>query len=265
MLILTWAARVIRTRRHFFGLASLLAANCLIACNSDPATPDRASGRLSARPQPPTRQLAPGRHALNLGSSRDGFIYIPANYQHGRPTPLLVLFHGAGRRATEWQGAFPNADSLGIVLVVPDSRAVTWDVVHADFGPDVEFLDQALEFAFRHVSVDPARLGLGGFSDGATYALSLGLSNGDFITHILSFSPGFIAPGELLGKPLIGITHGTNDGILPIAQTSRLIVPALRADGYTVLYQEFTGTHELPTNIAIPVLQWFLRGTPFGQ
>ena len=232
------------------------------ACGSDPVQ-SVGDGRLNARPQTPAQALAPGRHALGLGGTRDGFIYIPANYQHGRPTPLLVLFHGAGRSATEWQGAQSAADSLGIVLVVPDSRGVTWDVIRADFGPDVTFLDDALEVAFRHVSVDPTRIGLGGFSDGASYALSLGLTNGDFVTHILAFSPGLIAAGTIRGKPLIGITHGTEDTILPIGLTSRQIVPGLRANGYTVLYQEFQGTHQLPREVATPVFRWFVAGTPF--
>ncbi len=31
-----------------------------------------------------------------------------------------------------------------------------------------------------------------GFSDGASYALSLGVPNGDLFTHIVAFSPGFM-------------------------------------------------------------------------
>lgn len=37
--------------------------------------------------------------------------------------------------------------------------------------------------------------------------------------------------------------------MLPIAATSRTIVPALRARGYTVDYTEFSGGHEVPASI----------------
>lgn len=45
-------------------------------------------------------------------------------------------------------------------------------------------------------AVDTTRLGVGGFSDGASYALSLGLTNGDLFTHVIAFSPGALYPKE---------------------------------------------------------------------
>jgi len=35
-----------------------------------------------------------------------------------------------------------------------------------------------------------------GFSDGASYALSVGITNGDLFTHVIAFSPGFVAPAR---------------------------------------------------------------------
>jgi poly(3-hydroxybutyrate) depolymerase len=43
-------------------------------------------------------------------------------------------------------------------------------------------------------TVDPQRICVSGFSDGASYALSLGLANGDLFTHVAAFSPGFMRP-----------------------------------------------------------------------
>jgi predicted esterase len=40
-----------------------------------------------------------------------------------------------------------------------------------------------------------------GFSDGASYALSLGLANGDLFTHVLGFSPGFMRVPRHVGRP----------------------------------------------------------------
>src|SRR5262245_38469280 len=136
------------TRRYFIRMSSLAAAGVPLACLSNASGPDQAAGRLQSRPGSPTEPFAPGRHALELASERDGFFYIPANYQHGRATPLLVLFHGAGQRATEWNPAQSIADSLGIVLVVPDARNPSWDAIRGRFGPDVAFVDTALAKVF---------------------------------------------------------------------------------------------------------------------
>jgi predicted esterase len=247
------------TRRQFFERSALATAALAGACASsnEPDTP--SAGRLSIRPgRPGAAAPARGRQALGLGTARDGFLYVPTSYEHSRAAPLLVLFHGAGRSANEWGSAQSVADSLGIVLLVPDSRGVSWDAVRAAFGPDLAFVDAALALTFSRVNIDPQRMGMAGFSDGASYALSLGLANGDFMAKLLAFSPGLIAPAQRRGKPAIYVTHGTRDTVLPIAATSRLIVPALRADGYTVEYIEFDGAHELPLSIGTLAFEWFV-------
>ncbi|BBZ06076.1 hypothetical protein MDOR_02450 [Mycolicibacterium doricum] len=101
------------------------------------------------------------------------------------------------------------ADEFGVLLLAPASGKATWDVVVGGFGPDVTAIDQALADVFAHYTADPDRLAVGGFSDGASYALSLGMTNGDLFTHILAFSPGFAAPGDAVGRPAIYISHGT--------------------------------------------------------
>lgn len=58
------------------------------------------------------------------------------------------------------------------------------------FGPDVLYLNKALHHVFNRYSIDPSRLAVAGFSDGASYALSLGVANGDLFSHIIAFSPG---------------------------------------------------------------------------
>lgn len=103
------------------------------------------------------------------------------------------------------------------------------------------------------------RVALAGFSDGASYAISLGLPNGDLFSHVIAYSPGFSRETAPTGRPRIFVSHGTNDGVLPIAATSRTIVPALRASGYTVDYTEFSGGHEGPASITTQALDWFLR------
>lgn len=117
-------------------------------------------------------------------------------------------------------------------------------------------INRALERIFQLFSVDPHRIAVGGFSDGASYALGLGLANGDLFSKIIAFSPGSVPPGPRLGKPGIFVSHGDADAVLLIDRTSRRLVPALREEGFDVRYQEFSGPHTVPPSIAQEAPQW---------
>jgi len=136
---------------------------------------------------------------------------------------------------------------------------VTWDAIRGPFGPDVEFITRALDQTFTRCAVDSRKIAVGGFSDGATYGLSLGIDNGSLFTHVMAFSPGFSAARRPQGRPRIFISHGRSDNILPIDATSRRIVPALENAGYAVTYKEFDGPHAVPENIARDAFTWLTR------
>ena len=128
------------------------------------------------------------------------------------------------------------------------------------FGPDVVFINKALACTFRRVAIDPKRIALGGFSDGASYALSLGMRNGDLFNALIAFSPGFVSPGKFRGKPRIFVSHGRQDSVLPIDMASREIVPALQKRGYDVDYVEFDGDHTITKDVANKAAQWLVAG-----
>jgi phospholipase/carboxylesterase len=217
-------------------------------------------GRLSVRVGPPTERVTAGLHPLGLGSERDGLLYVPQSYEPERPAPLALLLHGAGGRA---QHSLPTlkgvADKTGMVLLAVDSRHETWDIIAVRrYGPDVVFIERALEHVFARCNIDPDHIAIEGFSDGASYALSLGLTNGDLFTHVLAFSPGFMAPARMEGKPRLFISHGTRDAVLPIERCSRRIVPQVQQAGYDVLYREFEGPHTVPSDVLSEAVVWFV-------
>lgn len=133
-----------------------------------------------------------------------------------------------------------------------------WDRVRGRYGPDVAFIDRALAHTFSRYAVDRARLAVEGFSDGASYALSLGLDNGDLFTAVVAFSPGFCAPNRPEGEPQIFVSHGTRDETLPIDACSRRIVPLLERAGYAVTYREFDGPHAIPPAVEREAFAWLV-------
>jgi phospholipase/carboxylesterase len=217
-------------------------------------------GRLLSNPGPPDGAAGTGLRPLGLGSGRDGLLYVPAGQDVTKEAPLAITLHGAGGDARSGLSHFIGlADEFGLVLLSPASRGRTWDVLEGGYGPDVGFIDRALGKTFDRLAVDPGRLAVTGFSDGASYALSLGLTNGDLFTHVIAFSPGFATPADRRGEPPVFVSHGTRDRVLPIERCSRKIVPQLEREGYEVRYREFDGPHTVPEAVAREALGWFTR------
>jgi phospholipase/carboxylesterase len=216
-------------------------------------------GHLGARPRPVADVGPPGLRTLASGRGRDALIYAPPGLSAEKPAPLVLLLHGAGGDAKQMFPLLAElADAHGIALFLPESRGRTWDLILEDYGPDVALIDWGLGEIFARYPIDPARIAIGGFSDGASYALSLGLINGALFTHVLAFAPGFMAPTRVEDSPRFFVAHGVDDRVLPIDRTSRRVVPSLRRAGYEVEYREFPAGHVVPPEIAAAAVAWFL-------
>jgi predicted esterase len=225
------------------------------------AVPPYSDGRLHAR-IPPDGSLTPhppapmegGTHRLKFPDGREARLHVPPDTD-GRPLRLLVLLHGAG-------GQHGGADSLalahaarhGTLLLIPDALGSSWDLLRGGYGPDLSFIDRALLWVMRHHAVDAERISIGGFSDGASYALSVGLMNGDLFSDILAFSPGFMAPLRRVGQPRVFVSHGQGDKVLSV-ERAHAIAEHLANDGYDVLYEEFNGGHIVEPAIARAALR----------
>ena len=221
-------------------------------------------GHLQARPGVVRSGPSPvGLRRLDLDGVRDGYLYVPVTHRAGRSSPLVLLLHGAGEDARDGLALLRGqADAAGLILLSLSSRGPTWDLIVGRYGPDVAAIDRALGQTFSRYAVDPSRVAVGGYSDGASYALSLGLTNGDLFTHALAFSPGFMAPVVAgSGSPRIFVSHGTHDRWLPIDSCSRRIVPRLERAGYEVRYREFEGGHVVPPGIGHEAADWFAKGS----
>src|SRR5258708_9908409 len=249
------------TRRDFLrGLGAFALVGSSVDTLSGCGATAISGGRLTARPHRPRSTITPGLVSLGLTRSRDAQLYVPTSYRADRPATLILGLHGATQDSDFILYILRDAaESAGHLLLAPNSREVTWDLMHGASDEDERLLDQALDWCFDHCNVDPARLVIAGFSDGASAALSLGLINGDLFPRIVALSPRFIVGHQRRGTPSIFISHGRRDRILPLGETSNPVVPELRRQGYSVTFREVDGPHRAPPEVVADAIKWLQR------
>jgi phospholipase/carboxylesterase len=218
-------------------------------------------GRLSFKHAAPTQPVLPsGRNFLGIAEERDSVLFVPDGLDVSTPVPLLVMFHGAG--------GFPekvlpfleeHAARQRFLILAPHSTYATWDIVVGGNGPDLERLDKALAEVASRYPLDHSHLAFAGFSDGASYSLSNGITNGDIVTHVIAFSGGFMNIFMQEGSPKVFIAHGLIDEQLPIATSGRANAAKLKAAGYEVDYIEFNGKHIMQPAVVGMAIDFFLR------
>ena len=222
-----------------------------------------AQAALPAPAVQPTATAAPAGRVIALPD--DAIAYVPASA--GPRPPLLVLLHGAGHRQREMLERFiPEADTRGIVLLAPTSQGITWDTVETAEEPpsrdsplanavvrrfsssrDAGRVAAAIAALAKQVPVDPDRTVLAGFSDGATFALAMGMSRAYPFAAVIAWSPGIAikVTNPARGRRVF-ISHGRQDRILRFADTCGEIVPLVESEGAIVTFMPFDGDHEAP-------------------
>jgi len=201
---------------------------------------------------------------MDLGPMRDGYLYVPASYRYTAPSALMLMLHGSGGHAHHGVEILQGlADEAGIILVAPTSKFYSWcEMPH---GPvlDARTVNMTLEHVFARYAVDPTRITATGFSDGASYAINLGLTNGDLFQHIIAFSPRFVPtePTETRNNPHMFISHGMRDEVTPISTCVQRIVAPLEHAGVDVEYAEFEAGHRIPPSVAQQAIEWLTRAS----
>lgn len=222
-------------------------------------------GRMAFRPgaAPTAGPLPPGRHGLAFADGREAVLVVPEGLVPGEPVPLLVMFHGAGGEANRvLPHLVPHARARRFLLLAPQSMFVTWDIVIGGHGPDLQRLDGALTTVATHFALDPARLAFAGFSDGGSYALSLGVTNGDVASHVIALSAGFMNTFTQAGRPRVFIAHGRSDSQLPIETSAHPHARRLLESGHDLTLQPFDGDHVIVPWVVGRAVEFFLGPAP---
>lgn len=225
-------------------------------------------GRMAFRlPSTPTEvPLSPGRHALSCAEGREAVLVVPEGLDPVAPVPLLVMCHGAGGDANK---VLPHwvrwARARRFLLLAPQSMFPTWDIVIGGHGPDLERLDAALQQVASHFRIDPAHLALAGFSDGGSYALSVGLSNGDVFSHVIALSAGFMNTFSRVGSPRVFMAHGRSDTQLPFETSARPHALKLLEQGVDLTLLPFEGDHVIVPAVVERAVGFFMGEESAGR
>lgn len=254
-------------------LAIALATAALPVAGSENAPAD-ATWDIQAKPtaKPAHLDSTPVAGMESLPGMDWAKVYIPTSYNPGKPAPMALLLHGSGDRGHTMIRAFEAlAEAHGVILLAPDALDYSWDIMVAgarlrgvtrvpDWGPDVDRIDSALQAAFETYTVDPERVSLIGFSDGAGYGLSLGVNNADLFQTVIAFAPGLLMKvnGEDRGRVML--VHGRRDEILPVKPTRDIFAPVLEDLGFDVELRLFNGGHVMPEDLRAEAFDWWLAG-----
>jgi predicted esterase len=256
-------------RALLVALAAALAAPPASARSSDDGP------ALTARPVAGASGFPAGATTLPGGA----LAYRPASAPAAQ-LPLVVLFQGYGFSAEQFMTIMtPVADRWGFMLVAPKAEHITWDMIYRGmneqsrsrvithskprFGKDIARIDAALKTTFASAPVDPKHVVLLGFSDGATYALSVGLANPQLFTTVISLSPGFVVfPDRVSKGQKVFVAHGTSDERLAFTNTRDGIVGPMEKAGMQVRFRPFEGRHVINRDAVREALAFALDREP---
>jgi len=233
--------------------------------------------RITPKTPEPVDELPTGMVWLERGAQRAA-LFTPDEIEPGRRYPLLAVLHGAGRREELLMKAYRDeAERRQALFLVPRSFHMTWDLITAatqgaaageadgapSNRPDLDFLEYAYDLIFRRYPVDPERLGLIGYSDGASYALSVGLSNPELFRAVMGWAAGFVAiendaaaPG--VRRPAVLVEYGTHDELFPFEQVAVPMRDQLEAFGCAVTFRVDEGGRHWPSGtFQDEALDWF--------
>lgn len=216
---------------------------------------------LVAGDPPPTIALHAERGAFVLLED-EALAYLPETTD-GDAAPVLVVLHGAGgNAATAMAAVADEASRRGVAVVAPKSRGSTWDVIAAAMGggsgfsnPDARLpggdrkrIARALEALAAKAPVDPERLALMGFSDGASMALSLGIAEPARYPYVMAFAPGAVLSGgggKAARAQRVLIAHGTADTVIPYAHDTGVVCPKAARGGRQIRFVTTNARHEV--------------------
>ncbi len=123
-----------------------------------------------------------------------------------------------------------------------------------------------MRWIYQRYPIDPERQALLGYSDGASYALALGLSNPKLFSAVMAWAAGFLAidTNNLEAedrKPRLFVEYGDQDPLFPYEAVALPMRDALVKIGYPLVFRTDEGGGHWPSGRFQPeALDWFFAG-----
>ena len=176
----------------------------------------RTLGASAGCGQPREPLPAPdGAHTITVaGVPYQYLLSLPARYEPGRPSPLVVEFEGYGGSPSQMADLtqLPERGAKrGFVVVTPEGPGHTWQL--SGRGSDATYIETLLASVEGSYCVDLHRVYAAGFSQGAAFAILYACAHPDQIAAIstvaVDFRLGCVTPMSILAF------HGTADSAVP--------------------------------------------------
>ncbi|MEK7468546.1 MAG: alpha/beta hydrolase-fold protein [Planctomycetota bacterium] len=214
------------------------------------------------------------------------YVRKPKGYDSKKTYGLLLLLHGRGDTAEhflenveDWRGEDFLVASLETpyILALPGGRNghcwAPWESGKENTAEAYKLsaatVERALKFLKEKYPVNPGKVYLLGFSEGAFMAAHCGLRYADQIAGTIVISgghdPSLVVEEDFVKAKGIRIlvAHGTSDSVVPYG-TGKKLVEALEKHGVKHDFFPFEGGHSLPQVVKDGVHGW-LRGNEIPE
>ncbi len=207
-----------------------------------------------------------GRTLLKQGkpitASLEHLVFYPDKASHIYPT--IVALHGRGTDSADLLPLIESLELDDVLVVAPHAplpfnpwSGFAWYDLSQQWVPNPRTFNTSLQLLRRFLAeskggypLDPQRLILLGFSQGAVMAYAAGLLEPSSIRGIVALS-GYIPHRSGLPLQLHNlnglaafVAHGTHDEIIPV-QLGRESAELLKKAGADLLYREYPMGHEV--------------------
>tara|TARA_R110002072_G_scaffold28682_1_gene91756 strand:+ start:991 stop:2568 length:1578 start_codon:yes stop_codon:yes gene_type:complete len=234
---------------------------------STAATTTQTQTAPVASAQSPTGSNGSGGQAgadLRTYDARDYHLLVPQSYDPQTPMPLLVLFHGSGDTAANFDrtilaaGWHAAAEAEGVILVVPDTKSPFQSFPVWSGNPNNDLPQMRTELAgvtellaqdvLTRFNVDLTSVHALGFSDGGLFNAAVGLSESSFASHsIWGYGWGGFYISQPAGLGPVRFRCGTADRFYPNAVQSEAF---LAAQGHPSDLRELAGVGHTFTGLS---------------
>lgn len=223
-----------------------------LALRLDPAS-------VEARDEP----VPTGIVEIEQGAAR-AVLLTPERIVADRRYPLVTVLHGAGRQDEMLTRLLhEEPERRQALFLVPRSVAPTWDLIAGTPRTDLPFLEYALSLIERRYPIDPASRVMMGYSDGASYALSVGLSNPQHFDALIGWAAGFVVLDRAnldprAPRPRLYLEYGTSDPLFPFEQIALPMRDNLMKAGYDLTFSVDEGGRHWPSGtFHTEALDWY--------